>query len=109
MKLSEHFETATERIKRRCAMTASQMRCPHHFKDAKVEIEFGRLDFLYIEVFTCCGEFEKRVCEALKDNLVAVGDEFLYEMEGCGKIRLTKGLLDSPLQSRSRREEYSRR
>jgi hypothetical protein len=90
MKLSEQFETAAERIKRSCAMTVSQMRCPHHFKDAKVEIEIGRVNFLYIEVFTCCREFENRVCEALRDNLDAVGDKFLYEMEGWGKIRLTK-------------------
>ena len=98
MKLGEQFETATERIKRSCAMTASQMRCPRHFKDAKIEIEIGRLNFLDIEIFTCCGEFENCVCEALRDNLDAVGDSILYEMEGCGKIRLTKGSLDSPIQ-----------
>jgi hypothetical protein len=107
MKLSEQFETATERIKRSCTMMASQIRCPHHFKDAKVEIEIGRLDFLYIEIFACCGEFENRVCEALRDNLDAVGDDFLYEMEGFGKIRLTKGLLDSPLQSRGSCAEHN--
>jgi hypothetical protein len=98
MKLGEQLETAAERVKRSCVMTASQMRCPHHFKDAKVEIEIGRLDFLYIEIFACCGEFENRVCEALRDNLDAVGDKFQYEMEGCGKIRLINGSLDFPIQ-----------
>jgi hypothetical protein len=85
------------------------MRCPRHFKDAEVEIEIGKLDVLYIEIFTCCGEFENRVCKALGDNLDAVGDKFLYEMEGWGKIRLTKGLLDSPLRSGSSCAEHDGR
>jgi hypothetical protein len=93
--LSEQFETVIERIKRSFAMTASQMRCPHHQKDAKVEVETGELNFLNVEVFTCCEEFEKHVREALKDDLDAARDEFLREMTASEKSRLTRGALDS--------------
>ena len=66
--MSEQFDTAIERVKRNYASTASEMRCPHHQKDARVYVESGRLDTLYIDVFTCCEEFEKRVREALLDS-----------------------------------------
>jgi hypothetical protein len=76
-------------------MTASQMRCPHHFKNAKVEIEVGRPNILHIELFTCCEEFEMQVREALRDNLGVARDEFLYELEGREELGLTRGVLDS--------------
>lgn len=97
--MSEQFETAIERVKRDCAVTASQMRCPRHFKDARVELEVGRPHILHIELFTCCEEFEKRVREALRDNLGVATDEFLYEMEGSKKLGLTRGALDSSRRS----------
>lgn len=98
--MSEQFEAAIERVKRDCAMTASQMRCPHHFTNAKVEIEIGRPNILHIELFTCCEEFEQQVRQALRDNLGVVRDEFLYEMEGSAKLGLTRGaVLDSSQRS----------
>ncbi len=80
-------------------MTASEMRCPHHFTNAKVEIEVERPNILHIELFTCCEEFEMQVRAAMRDNLGIVRDEFLYEMEGSGKLGLTKGALDSSQRS----------
>ena len=63
--MSEQFETAIERIKRDYALTAAEMRCPYHQKNARVEVAIGRLDLLYIDIFTCCEEFERRVRRAL--------------------------------------------
>lgn len=83
--MSEQCDTALDRIKHDCATTIFEMRCPHHFKDAKVEIEIGRPNILYIDIVTCCEEFEKQVCEALLVNLGAVREEFLYEMENEGQ------------------------
>lgn len=97
--MSEQFETAIEWVKRECAATASQMRCPHHFTNAKVEIEVESPHILHIELFTCCEAFEKQVREALRDNLGIVRAEFLYEMEGSGKLGLTRGALDPSQRS----------
>ena len=96
--MSEQFETAIDRVKRDCAVTASQMRCPHHFKDARLEIEVGRPNILHIELFTCCEEFEQQVRQALRDNLGVVRDEFLYEMEGSAKLGLTRGAVHDSSQ-----------
>lgn len=97
--MSEQFETAIDRVKRDCAVTASQIQCPHHFQNAKVEIEIGMPNILHIEVFTCCEEFEKQVREALQDNLGVVRDELLYEVEGSAKLGLTRGALVSSHRS----------
>ena len=75
------FRNEFERVKESCADLALQMRCPHHFKHATVEIEIGRPNTLYIDIISCCEEFEKRVREALRVNLGAAREEFLYEME----------------------------
>jgi hypothetical protein len=40
-----------------------------------------------------------QVRAAMRDNLGIVRDEFLYEMEGSGKLGLTKGALDSSQRS----------
>jgi hypothetical protein len=71
------------------------MRCPHHFRDAKVEVERGSFDVFYIDIVTCCAEFKKRVREALAENLDAARHEFLFEREGSEKDRPTRGSLDS--------------
>ena len=84
-----------ERIRRRFAVTVSQMRCPHHQKNAKVEVESEEFNILHPEVFTCCEEFERRVREALKDDLDAVRDEFVYELAADEKNGLTRASLDS--------------
>jgi len=89
--LSEQFDTAIERVKRDCAITASQMRCPRHFKDAKVEVERGSSDVLYIDICTCCEEFETCVRKALRKNLDVASHEFLFEGEGSEKTRLPRG------------------
>ena len=78
------------------------MRCPHHFKDPKIEIEPEGLNLIHIEVVACCEEFENQVCEALRNNLDAAGDEFLYDIEGFGSIRFAGGWLD--FSQRSGRE-----
>jgi hypothetical protein len=71
------------------------MQCPRHFKDAKVEIEIGSPNIVYIDIITCCEEFDRRVREALWDNLGVTRDEFLYELEGREELGLTRGVLDS--------------
>jgi len=43
------------------------MRCPHHYKNARVEVEDERLNTFYMDVFACCEEFERRVRESLRD------------------------------------------
>ena len=63
------FDTAFERVKRNCADLASEMQCPHHFTNAKVEIAGEDFDDFSMEVITCCDEFRRRVEEVL-DTLV---------------------------------------
>jgi len=63
--VSGEFDTEFERVKRSCADLASQMRCPHHFKDARVEMAAENFDNFNMEVVTCCEEFRRRVEEAL--------------------------------------------
>jgi hypothetical protein len=48
---------------------ASQMQCPHHFKNATVEMAGGNFDDFSVEVITCCEEFRKHVEDVL-DELV---------------------------------------
>jgi len=60
---------AGERVKRSCADLASEMQCPHHFKNAKVEMDGEHFNDSSMEVITCCEEFRRRVEEAL-DKLV---------------------------------------
>jgi hypothetical protein len=67
--VSGQFDTEFERVKRSCADLASQMRCPHHYKNAKVEMAGDNFDDLSLEVITCCEEFRRHVEEAL-DALV---------------------------------------
>jgi hypothetical protein len=76
-------------------MTASQMRCPRHFKDATLEIVLRGPNTLCIEIFTCCDDFEKRVREALKDDLCIPRGDAVFEMEGCGTLGITTGRFDS--------------
>jgi len=45
------------------------MRCPHHHKNAKLELAGENFDDFSMEVVTCCDEFQRRVEEAL-DKLV---------------------------------------
>jgi hypothetical protein len=45
------------------------MRCPHHHKNAKVEMTGDNFDDFSLEVITCCEEFRTRIAEAL-DTLV---------------------------------------
>lgn len=97
--MSEQFAAAIEWVKRECAMTASEMRCPHHFTNAKIEIEIDRPNILHIELFTCCEKFEMQVRAAMRDNLGIVRDKFLCEMEGSRKLGLIKGALDSSQRS----------
>jgi hypothetical protein len=97
--LSEQFETAIDWVKRACAVTASQMRCPHHFRNPRLEIEIGMHNILNIEIFTCCEEFETQVREELRDNLSGVREELLYEVEGSAKLGLTRGALVSSHRS----------
>jgi cytidyltransferase-like protein len=66
---SENFDTGFERVKRSCADVASQMQCPHHFTNAKVEMTGESFDDFSMEAITCCEEFRRRVEEAL-DKLV---------------------------------------
>ncbi|MGO9245989.1 MAG: hypothetical protein ACLPT4_05525 [Verrucomicrobiia bacterium] len=67
--MSGQFDTEFERVKQSCADLASQMQCPHHFTNAKVEMAGESFDDFSLEVITCCEEFRKHVEEAL-DALV---------------------------------------
>jgi hypothetical protein len=67
--MSGQFDAKFERVKRSCMDLASQMRCPHHYKDAKVEIVGESLDDFSMEVVTCCDEF-RRCVEVALDTLV---------------------------------------
>jgi hypothetical protein len=61
-------ETMIEGLKSNYATVASQMQCPIHQKNARVELAGDRAEDLEIEVFTCCDEFAKRVRDALRDS-----------------------------------------
>ena len=67
--MSGQFDTEFERVKRSCADLASQMRCPHHYKNAKVEMAGESFDDFSMEVVTCCDEFRRCVEEALDTQL----------------------------------------
>lgn len=67
--LNVRVEATIEEIKRSYALTASQMYCPFHHKNARIEIAGETLDDLNVEVFACCEEFVKRVQDALRDTL----------------------------------------
>ncbi|HUJ71844.1 MAG TPA: hypothetical protein VLZ30_06340 [Verrucomicrobiae bacterium] len=60
-------EPTIEQVRRSYASTASEMHCPYHHKNARVEIAGETLDDLNVEVFACCEEFVKRVHDALRD------------------------------------------
>ena len=80
--MSEQFETDIERVGRICLMKVGSMRCPHHFKAAKIEIDSAVPNFFQIEVITCCEEFERQVCDTLRDHPDAAGDGFLNVVGG---------------------------
>lgn len=61
-------ETTLEGLRSRYAAMASQMQCPLHQKDARVEVDGDRVEDLEIEVFTCCDEFAKRVHDTLRHS-----------------------------------------
>lgn len=58
-------DTEFEHTKWVCADVASQMRCPRHYKSAKVEIAGEGFEDFSFEVVACCEEFRRRVEEAL--------------------------------------------
>ncbi len=64
------FSAEFEQVKRSLADLTSEMRCPHHFKNATVEMDGDSFDDFSVEVITCCSEFQKCV-EAALDKLVA--------------------------------------
>ena len=64
------FRAEFEQVKRSVVDLASEMRCPHHFQNATVEMDGESFDEFSIEVITCCSEFQKCVEKAL-DKLVA--------------------------------------
>lgn len=66
--LNVRVEATVEEIRRSYAVTASQMRCPFHQKNARVEVVGETLDDLNIEVFACCETFVKRVQDALRNT-----------------------------------------
>jgi len=63
--VSGQFDTEFERVKRSCVDLASQMRCPRHYKNAKLEMAGDNFDDFSLEVITCCEEFRRCVEEAL--------------------------------------------
>ena len=67
------------------------MRCPHHFKDAKIEVEGAGFNILHIDICTCCEEFETCVRAALRKSLDDASHEYLFEGEGSEKSRLSTG------------------
>ena len=66
--MNVRVEATVEEIKRSYAFTASQMHCPFHHKNARVEIAGETLDDLNVEVFACCEEFVRRVQDELRDT-----------------------------------------
>jgi hypothetical protein len=71
-------------------VTASEMRCPRHFKDATVEVERGSFNVLYIGICACCEEFETCIRKALRENLDVARLECVFEGEGSEKTRPTR-------------------
>jgi hypothetical protein len=67
--LNVRVEATIEEIRRSYVSTASEMRCPYHHKNARVEIAGETLDDLNIEVFACCEGFVKRVHDSLRSVL----------------------------------------
>jgi hypothetical protein len=63
--VSARFDTTADKIRRNFTTSVSQMRCPHHQKNARVEVEAEKFDIVHIEVFTCCEKFGERVRESL--------------------------------------------
>ncbi|MGA2139898.1 MAG: hypothetical protein ABSH14_13655 [Verrucomicrobiia bacterium] len=66
--MNVQVEATVEEVKRSYALTASQMYCPFHHKNARIEVAGETLDDLSVEVFACCEEFVKRVQDALRDT-----------------------------------------
>ena len=66
--MNVQVEATVEEVKRSYALTASQMYCPFHHKNARIEVAGETLDDLSVEVFACCEEFVKRVHDALRDT-----------------------------------------
>jgi len=61
------FHTEFERFKRSCVDLASEMQCPHHFKNARVEMDGENFGDFSMEVIACCEGFRSRVEEALNE------------------------------------------
>jgi len=64
----DQSETFFERVKRSYVARASQVQCPLHQKNARIEVEGDNFDDFTIEVFTCCEESRQRVRQALDDT-----------------------------------------
>lgn len=58
--------TAEENIKDQWTVTASQMQCPRHQRNARIELDSISFEEFEVEVFTCCDDFAKRVHDALR-------------------------------------------
>ena len=61
------------------------MRCPHHFKNATLEMDGGSFDDFNVEVITCCHEFQKRVEETL--NKLGIQQDLLVVHDIKVKLR----------------------
>lgn len=70
------FNAEFEQVKRSFVDLALEMRCPHHFQNATVEMDGESFDDFSVEVITCCDEFRKCIEEAL-DKLVAQQSEIV--------------------------------
>jgi hypothetical protein len=64
----DQSETFFEQVKRSYVVKASQVQCPIHQKNARVEVEGEAFDDFSIDVFTCCEESRQRVHDALQET-----------------------------------------
>ena len=66
--VSDGSEAFFERVKRSYVIKASEVQCPLHQKNARVEVDGENFDNFSIEVFTCCEESRQRVHNALEET-----------------------------------------
>jgi hypothetical protein len=64
------FNAEFDQVKRSFSDLASQMQCPHHFKNATLEMDGGSFDNFSMEVITCCNEFQNCVEAAISKLVV---------------------------------------
>ena len=66
--LNRQSSYSVERLRDKYAATASQMLCPVHQKNAKVDVALDDYNIPSVEIFTCCDQFRDRVRRAFREG-----------------------------------------